>query len=332
MKIFKQHKYSYTVAFVIFLTVSLFLEQQVVAQTTVKLAHIWSAESLQHKTHQLFSEILAKQTNNQVKVKVFPAGQLGGWKDILEGEKTGMAHGIFISADTLGFSSQTATRGLWPYLFDSKEEFKRAYNSEVGREYLNELRKLTGYEVMAPSYKGARHMFCRKPIHSMKDLKGIKIRTPGFDVTMETWRLLGANPVPMGALEAFTALQQGVIDAVEQELQGGYDLGYHEAAPNIILTRHAMEDFSWIFWAEWIEKFPTETQAAIRKAASESAAWFENELIKIEEDMIEKLKAAKCTIISPDLAEFKASLKPIKERVPDLWPWAQKLKAAGESK
>ncbi len=102
---------------------------------TIKLAHIWSPESLQHKTHKLFGDIVEKGTNNKVKVKVYPAGQLGGWKDILEGEKSGMTHGIFISSDVLGLSTPIGPLGLWPYLFETKEEFQRAYRGDAGKDY-----------------------------------------------------------------------------------------------------------------------------------------------------------------------------------------------------
>src|SRR5690606_31865509 len=116
----------------------------------------------------------------------------------------------------------------------------------------------------------------------------------------------------------------------EIELPTAVASRFHEVAKNVVLTRHAMDNYSWIFHAEWLDNLPAEDRQLVEEAAAESAAWFAEETVKAEAQILEDFKAAGATIQELDSNALRERVHPeMIKAMPEMAEWAEKLRAAG---
>jgi tripartite ATP-independent transporter DctP family solute receptor len=131
---------------------------------------------------------------------------------------------------------------------------------------------------------GARSFYTvKKPIKSMADLKGMKVRVQQSDVTVAMVEALGANPTPMPYGEVYTALKTGIVDGAENNLPSYESSRHFEAAKNYGMTEHSMAPEVLVFSKKIWDGLSKDDQAAIRKAAKDSVAhmhklWDEREI------------------------------------------------------
>jgi tripartite ATP-independent transporter DctP family solute receptor len=308
------------------------LSAQAVAQTRVILAHPFAVGSLEDKANQKFAEEMVKRSGGRLKPEVFPAGQIGGFQQIIQGMPAGLAHGLFISSGTLGLVDPAASVTVWPYMFDDIKQFHCAYASPEVKAFMKGIEDKTGYRTIGPVYKGARQLYTTRPINKIEDLKGLKIRVANIPVYSKPWEALGALPTSMGVDEAFMAIQQGIVDGGEIELQTAYSLKWNEVAKYVVLTSHAMDNYSWILWGKWLESLPADLRQVVEESAKASSAWFEQEIIKLEPELLKKFQDDGATILRPDLAPFRALVGPAMEKaLPKLAPYAEIFRKAGKS-
>ena len=308
------------------------LSAQAAAQTRVILAHPFSVGSLEDKANHKFAEEMVRRSGGKLKPEVFPAGQIGGFQQIIQGMPAGLAHGLFISSGTLGLIDPAASVTVWPYMFDDIKQFQCAYASKEVQAFMKRIEDSTGYRTIGPAYKGARHLYATRPINKVEDLKGLKVRVANIPVYAKPWEALGALPTSMGVDEAFMALQQGIVGGAEIELQTAYSLKWNEATKYVVLTSHAMDNYSWILWGKWLEGLSPDLRQAVEESAKASSVWFEQEVLKIEPELLKKFQDAGATVLKPDLAPFRAQVGPAMEKaLPKLAPDAEIFRKAGKS-
>jgi tripartite ATP-independent transporter DctP family solute receptor len=200
------------ILFATVLTMVLFCAGQAVAAQKWKLGHVGmpDAENSYHGTAVKFKELLAEKTD--IKVTVFPQGQLGDDREMLEGVPTGL---LEVTAATLGpISAFEPKVGLLelPFLFNNLEHLDAVLDGPVGRELLDGLEK-ADYKGLCFFDDGINNITnSKRPIHSAADFKDLQMRTIEAPVRIAVVKSLGANPVPVSYSELYTALQTGVVD------------------------------------------------------------------------------------------------------------------------
>ena len=137
------------------------------------------------------------------------------------------------------------------------------------------------------------------------DLAGVRMRTPGAPVWVETVKAMGATPTPMPYAEVYSAMQQNVIDAVEAQLPAGQGSKLYEVSKYLTKTHHINLITGLVTSASWFDSLSPELQTILReealKAGDLASHGTEDSLAKIEADM----KAAGTTVSEPDLTPFK---------------------------
>ena len=154
-------------------------------------------------------------------------------------------------------------------------------------------------------WQGERELWTNKPVSTPADLGGVRMRTPGAPVWMETIKAMGATPTPMPFAEVYSALQQNVIDAVEAQLPAGQGAKLPEVTKNLTKTGHINLITGLVTSAAWFDSLTPEQQAILReealKAGDVASYGTRDSLARIEAD----LKAAGMTVAEIDVTPFK---------------------------
>jgi len=184
------------------------------------------------------AEIANARAGDAIEVRVFPSEQLGSEREMFEGIRLGSIEMGYIAGNVIQNAEPSAALPSLPYLFKG---FKNAFNLEdgpVGKEISDRVLKATGARTLGFYVTGFRQVAAKRPLRSLADFKGLKIRTPESPLMVATFKLLGANPTPMPFGELYTAIQTNVVDAAESP-PGVLNWGkMFEVAPYMMKTSH----------------------------------------------------------------------------------------------
>lgn len=296
------------------------------AQEEIVFAHVFPANSLEHEAAERFAEAVGEATDGAYVVNLFPASQLGGWVEIANQERTGAINATIISTSALGGYSDLATIDSWPFLFETRDQFDAFYASELGGEFLQAIEDATGYRIIAPTYKGVRHIYARQ---DSDGLEGLRLRVPGLPVVVTSFESWGVSPTPMSVAEIYTAMQQGVVDGIEIEAPTAVSLGIAPITETVLATAHMMPNYGWIFWADWLDSQPQELQDAILQASIETSAWFSEQIVPAEQEALDTFAAEGAAIVEVDReALAMMSNAALREEFPELAEWVDRIQAS----
>ena len=258
---------------------------------------------------------LAAATNGRLSVQMYPSAQLGGEKETIEQTQIGAIQMLRVSAGALGPIVDDVNVVNMPFLFKSIAHSEKMMDGPIGQDLLDRISADPSAGLVALSWmnSGARSIYnTKKPIKSVEDIKGLKVRVIGNPIFIDMMNALGGNGIAMGYDQVFSALQTGVIDGAENNPPSYVFSNHYTAAKYFSLTEHLVIPevlaFSKRAWAS----LPVDDQTLIKKFARE-AQMEERELWKAyEREAMEKAKAAGCQIIEiADKAPFQAAVKPV---------------------
>jgi TRAP-type C4-dicarboxylate transport system substrate-binding protein len=146
----------------------------------------------------------------------------------------------------------------------------KALNGKVGDYVSEQLLKKQGIRCLGFFDYGFRNVYSKKEIRTPDDFKGLKIRTMTNKAHMALFKAFGANPTPMGWSELYTGLQQGVIDAAENNADVWFDQGHYEVAPVMSQTQHLFLVVGYFMSEKFFQSLPSDLQKEVLKAAQEA--------------------------------------------------------------
>lgn len=222
---------------------------------------------------QQMGKALAEQSKGKLGVKVYPAGALGTEKDNIEQLRIGGLDMMRINVAPLNsVVPETIATGL-PFVFRSTEHMRKVLDGPIGDEILKSMES-QGLVGLAFYDSGARSFYStKKPIKTVADMKGLKIRVIQSDLFVAMVEALGANPTPMPYGEVYTALKTGIVDAAENNWPS-YDSSRHfESAKFYSQTEHSLAPEVLVFSKKVWDTLPPADQAMIRKAARDSVPY-----------------------------------------------------------
>ena len=295
-------------SFVLFLTFVLsfvFTASAFAAGATVlKAGHSATNKEPYQLGLEAFGKKLKETTNGKFEVKVFPSCQLGSEKEMTEGLFLGNVD-VATSATTVvtNFIPEFIVYDL-PFLFNSDEHFYKASDGAPGKFFVDACAK-KGIRLLAIYDAGVRHIASKKPVNSMKDLKGMKIRTMQSQIHIDAFNGFGAKATPMAFSEQFSALEQGVIDGVEASNTSCYNPQFYRPAPNWALVSWYRCVTAMMMSEKKFQSYPKDVQKAILEAAAYSAKVEREAYAKSESASLDAMKKAGVNITKPDVAPFK---------------------------
>lgn len=295
-------------SFVLFLTFVLsfvFTASAFAAGATVlKAGHSATNKEPYQLGLEAFGKKLKETTNGKFEVKVFPSCQLGSEKEMTEGLFLGNVD-VATSATTVvtNFIPEFIIYDL-PFLFNSDEHFYKASDGAPGKFFVDACAK-KGIRLLAIYDAGVRHIASKKPVNSMKDLKGMKIRTMQSQIHIDAFNGFGAKATPMAFSKQFSALEQGVIDGVEASNTSCYNQQFYRPAPNWALVSWYRCVTAMMMSEKKFQSYPKDVQKAILEAAAYSAKVEREAYAKSESASLDAMKKAGVNITKPDVAPFK---------------------------
>ena len=232
----------------------------------LKLGHTGAPDHHYQVGSVKFAELVAKKTNGNVEIKVFPADQLGKQRQLVEGAQLGTVD-MVLTSDTL-LSSFEPTVGVLnlPFLFKDMNQVSAVLDGPVGKKLDDALSK-KGLVVIGWWENGFRHITnSRQPINTPADLKGLKIRTPESNVVLETFNAYGASATPMSFGELYSALQLKTVDGQENPTTHVLSQKYYEVQKYLTLTNHILVAEPLVMSAKVYKTLPAEYQKALLEA------------------------------------------------------------------
>lgn len=227
-------------------------------------------------------ELVKERTGGRIAIEVYHSAQLGEEKDTIEQTRAGVIDMNRVSLGPFNNIVEETQAVSLPYVFKSIDHMHKVMDGPIGDEILKafEAHDLVG---LAFYDSGSRSFYnARKPIKSIGDLKGMKLRVIQSDVFVAMVNALGANAVPMPYGEVYSAIQTGVIDGAENNWPSYESSKHYEVAKYYTLDQHLIvPEVLVMSKASW-DRLSAEDQAIVKAAAKESVAkmralWAERE-------------------------------------------------------
>jgi len=257
------------------------------------------------------SELLDKRSNGKYKIKVFNKGALGTEKETIDQVKIGALDLTRVNISPMNSLCAKTMVPTLPFLFDSIAHMRKTLDGPVGEEILKDC-EAQGFIGLAFYDSGARSIYAKKPVKTVADTKGMKIRVQQSDLWVALVGAMGGNATPMPFGEVFTALKTGVIDAAENNIPSYESTKHYEAVKFYSRTEHSMAPEMLLMSKAVFDKLPKADQDMIRAAAKESVAFQRKKWDEQEAKSLEIVTKGGATIVSDvDKASFKAVMPPV---------------------
>jgi len=261
------------------------------------------------------------RTAGRVEIQSFANGQLGSSRDMIEAVANGTQHMITEGAANFGAWIPSISVVEAPYIWRDPQHLIKALNGPLLAQYNDQLVKARGMRILGAVYYGTRHVTTSdKPVKSVADMKGLKIRVPENDVFKAMAESWGARPTPMNFNELYLALKQGVVDAQENPLPTIKSGKFAEVQKYIVLTGHIMTPrLVVVNEAAWQKVAPADRKA-VEDALKAGMAWADEQIQAQEKSLLDEFKAAGVTLIQPDNDAFrKATLAVVPPKFEAKW-------------
>lgn len=264
-----------------------------------------------------FIELVDQYTNGTVKIELHNNAVLGdesACADMLQLDTLDLCR---ISTNGIAPTCNAYNVFSLPYVFASDEAKYAALDGEFGQTLTKTLLDETGLVNLTYFVSGPRSFYTvNKPVNSVADMKGLKLRTQDDAIMISMMKALNAAATPMNYSEVYSALETGVIDGAENDFTSYYSSGHYEVAKFYSLDMHTAPSSLVVMSAGAWASLSAEQQDAVMKAAAEASAYqrglVDNYLVEARNNV----EAAGCTIIEVDVAEFQTACAPVYEEYP----------------
>jgi tripartite ATP-independent transporter DctP family solute receptor len=231
---------------------------------TFRSAEVHAKDFPTNQAVKFMGDELSKATGGKDNIKIFADSSLGSEKDTVEQVKIGALDMVRVSSASFhGIVPESVIPSL-PFLFRDIEHFRKAMYGPAGDKVLAAFEK-AGFIGLCMYESGARSVYAKKPIKSVADMKGLKIRVQPSDLMVSLVSATGASPTPMPIAEVYTGLKTGLVDAAENNYPSYEEAKHFEAAPVYSETMHVMTPEVLVFSKKIWDTLTKEEQAAIRK-------------------------------------------------------------------
>jgi tripartite ATP-independent transporter DctP family solute receptor len=290
---------------------------QAVQERTIRWGHLNNTDHPVSKGVQKFTEIVAAKSGGKIKVKEYPANQLG----------TEMQQQSALRAGTQEMQSPATTSlvgivkdfGLidFPFIVSTPQQADALLDGPLGSALLAKLpeKGLIGLAYWDLGFRNVTNS--KRPITRSEDLDGIKIRVIPNPVYLETFKAFNANPVPMSFSELYTALETKTVDGQENPFSVILSNKFYEVQKYLSVTNHTYSTniilISKIFW----DKLSPDEQKILKDAAIEARDYQRTVSREQAQSAIDELKTKGMTvneIAGTELAKMRDKTKPIAEK------------------
>ncbi len=281
---------------------------------TINLGIVTTPKTFHYKAAFKFKQIVEQKSHGNIRVIIHHSGSVGNETSILQQLQMGALQMGVITAGPIDKFVPAIKAIEFPFIFSSYKQVDKILDGKIGQGILNQFKKadLIGFHFLENGFRNLTNSV--RPVHTVKDVKGLKIRVMKSQLQIAIWRALGANPTPM-PWPIYTQLAQHVIDGQENPLAVIYQYKLYEVQKYLSLTRHVYSALVFVGSKKFYDTLPRKYQKLLYEATKE-ASIYERNLNRKQVAFFLKELRKKGMIIDehPDIASFKAKVAPLKNR------------------
>src|SRR5580704_16714697 len=258
---------------------------------------------------------LEQATGGRLSIQMYASMQLGGEKEAIEQAQVGALAIARVSVGALGPVVDALNVFNLPFLFRNTAHMQKVIDGAIGQELLDDVTNdpKAGLVGLCWMDAGARSVYDTKhPIHTIADLKGLKIRVIGNPMFVDMMNALGGNGVAMGYDQVFSALQTGVVDGAENNPPSYVFDNHYTVAKHLTLTQHLIVPEVLVFSRKTWDSLSKDDQELIRKLAREAQLEERTLWAAYEKQAMDKAKGAGIQVFEvADKKPFQDAVKPV---------------------
>ncbi len=279
----------------------------------LKLGHINPETGNYHQYALAFKEAVESRSEGRLKIEIYPAGQLGYDRELLESIQFGnLDLGIITSSPIANFVPAFMALDF-PFLFDNWDHVIKFIQSDVCKELMQEGKAdgLVGLGMLARGFRSTTNSV--RPINSSADFAGLKMRVIESPIYIKTFEALGATVSAMSWGEVFTALQQGTIEAIELDYRTLYDERVYEVQKYLSATEHIFAFATMMTNPAVLESLPEDLRQILTDCAMETAVSTSQLQVDIINSYVGKLQEEGLQYNECDRDELRTKVTPVRD-------------------
>jgi len=261
-----------------------------------------------------FEELVKKYYGKPINFNLHKNSALGLEKQYFEYMAQGKAvdYGIVSPAHMSTFSKAAPFIDA-PFLFRDLAHWNKVLDADILKPVADEIAQKADVMLIGYAGGGTRNIFINKPMGSLAEIKGLKVRVQGAPIWSKTFQAAGMAPTVIAYNEVYNGIQNGVIQAGENEAAGVESMKFYEVAPHLAMTQHAITIRPLCFSGKTFKAMPADLQAAVIKAGKEAGAHGRQiESSEDEQKLVTMEKAGKIKRVPfKDRAEMEKLVAPV---------------------
>jgi len=261
----------------------------------IKFSHVVAPNTPKGKAADRFKQLVEERTKGQVKVEVYPNSQLYKDREEMEALQLGAVQMLAPSLSKFGPLGVREFEVFdLPYIFPNKETLHRTMDGDIGRKLFARLES-KGILGLAYWDNGFKQMSANRPLRTVEEFKGLKLRIQSSKVLDAQMKALGANPQVMAFSEVYTGLQQGVVDGTENPVSNLYTQKMHEVQKHLTISDHGYLGYAVIVNKKFWEGLPKDIRTTLEQAMKEATEYERDIAQKENDEALAKVRAAGTT-------------------------------------
>jgi TRAP-type transport system periplasmic protein len=258
----------------VLLTIAVTLGSVALANTRLTAAHQNTPDSIIGIAFDRMAALASEYSDGRITIEVFHGGTLGQERELIEQTMAGVVDLMIASPGNLGVFEPAASILALPFLYRDIDHVRAVVDGPLFDEFNARFIQNLGVRAIATGFPGFRFTYTKgKPITSLADFAGMRIRVPPSDIHRATFAALGANPTPMAFGEIYTGLQTGVVEGLENVNEFIYTPSLHEQLDYATRTNHMFEPWTILVNEQRLQSLTEADRSALLRAATQ--AWEE---------------------------------------------------------
>lgn len=263
--------------------------------------------------------------NGELEISYIQGEVLGAIQDVIDQQMQGSVDIVIVRP--LWFSAFIDDFQIlsWGFTFQDRDHMQRFFDSSLFSGWKDQIDEELGITMLGAAVDQSRVMFSSKPIKSILDIEGLKIRVPHIESYIELWGALGAVPTQIAWSEAFLSLQTGVADAAEADISGAMSQRFHIPAKYIMKTDHVYSGYSFTVNSEKYTTLSDENRKILQEGVDNTLAWIKKESVADSEKLLNQMIDEGAEVIDIDKTKFQDAVKEHTSTMEDKGLWSKGL-------
>ena len=275
------------------------------AKETITLVNSDALGSITDRMNNYFKEDLERRSGGDLTVNYIPGESFGSAKQVMDQMISGSIEAFgnvlaWFTPYNKDFEILT-----WGFTFRDNDHMQAFFDSSRFEQMAESVRTNHNLRILAAAPTDSRIMYTKTPVLSIDDVQGLKMRVPQIRAYLELWEELGAKPTQVPWAEVYLALSTGVVDGAEAPPGGAITKKFHEAAPNISLTRHLISTVCFTINEQRYQSLSAQQQTWLNESARAAVRWIRAESEGEVQKLLDQMVAEGATVHEIDTAPFQ---------------------------